>query len=125
MTLSTDQKVAEEVWGWTYITNEKLVYGGYWRKGPPGCRSRRSGNIGAIRREVHSWEGFGRTVEAMADRKLTLDMHPHECEMVRGRTLGFMQENGIEASRVECNPYNETSIIEATHLAALEAIEND
>ena len=65
-----------------------------------------------LQKQVLSWQGFGRTVEVMAERDLVLITHPD---------IGFCEAglSAYDGGRVHNIELRE--LIEATHLAALEA----
>ena len=91
-------EVAEKVWGWDLESWSDYS----------DCLT--------IGQEVNSWQGFGRTVEAMEEREFSL----------------IKSEAGIEFYNVFKSaeviiepPAKANDIITATHLAALEALKND
>lgn len=69
--------------------------------------------------EVNSWQGFGRTVEAM--EKFTL------CLQIHNGWVKFKPQTHIEQNRNIAPPHflDSQKLITATHLAALEALKND
>lgn len=106
MTNSQCIEVVEKVWGWKRT-------GGKWRDYPENNIWEDSkGSIirywdglamTSIEQCVNSWTGFGRTVEAMAEKGLYFD----------SKNTG------------DWNPEEPKTLIEATHLAALEAIKSE
>lgn len=126
MTLSNEQciEIAEKVWGLSLLDLAQLRFdeGGY---APPESLEYIENYTTQL---VNSWKGFGRTVEAMADMP---------CEFSRGFVFSA---DGIEVEFSRCvgqkgkeggyaptfqsgiHMYIDVSIIEATHLAALEAV---
>ena len=102
--LTNDQciQVAEKVWGWV---------GEFWSEDawetPDG-----NGWIGKINDEVNSWSGFGRTVEAIAERKVYFI----------GNGFYWWNDFGHQSVSIEWKSEKPLEIIEATHLAALEAV---
>ena len=131
--LTNDQciQVAEKVWGWN-IQKEQLKDQGSnycdidnWLKG-----------------KVNSWSGFGKTVEAMAERGYFIKLKPSiirdipeqrfermgvefikpprsKDENLKYGVAGFQLPNMVESVQ-----RYRTYLIEATHLAALEAIKS-
>ena len=97
-------EVAEKVWGWESLEE-------YDKWGSPGddVPIGMHWSIDAIEREIESWSGFGRTVEAMAGK----DQYQFAVDT---RVL-------LEAFIVGAIPKEE--LWERTHLAALEAIKNN
>ncbi len=90
-------EVAEKVWGWDSHSDEFI-----------------EGDEQALKKEVNSWQGFGRTVEAMDKTKTGLK------KLMRFRKLALIAMDEMIAG--------ETSIskgIETTHLAALEAVRKE
>jgi len=116
--------VAEKVWGWTrneygnwcesdghetYIIDSSA---GDWDK--------------QLEKQVNSWQGFGRTVEAMAKKGSQLCIEYDDkwgCD-----ELGFSYKAEFYAIKENINsdgswnPMEPKTLIEATHLAALEAL---
>ncbi|HSG62292.1 MAG TPA: hypothetical protein VLA24_12760, partial [Pseudomonadales bacterium] len=68
-----------------------------------------------LKNVLYSWEGFGRTVEAMAKQGLRFRISE------TGRVV-FWSEFRCGKPNV---PWAIDGLIEATHLAALEAVKND
>ena len=99
MTLTNDQciQVAEKVWGWEIAHKDSMliVKNNHWDKVDTVIPMSQINSI------VNSWSGFGRTVEGMAEKGLYFD----------SKNLG------------DWNPEKPRTLIEATHLAALEAVE--
>jgi hypothetical protein len=102
--LTKDQciEVAEKVWGWEFDatrSNLNILY------------------LCGIQNQVNSWQGFGRTVEAMAD-----DFH------FASDTLFVWFERKGRAGYFSAPLFSKTMNMEdftqATHLAALEAMKN-
>ena len=91
-------EVAEKVWGWTYNQiGDNHCFGSeedsWWGE-----------NI--VQQKVNSWSGFGRTVEAMVE---------HLGYDVKHRLASIIDAWGYDYEGTK-------GLIEATHLAALEAI---
>jgi len=104
-------EVAEKVWGW------KLVPTNF--DDPEGTKVWVDDNnnvhptfgIGdKALREVNSWQGFGRTMEAMRGHP---ERHTFHIKL-QVATTGYLAEST-----------GQSILFEATHLAALEAITND
>ena len=110
--------VAEKVWGWRINGNGIILK-------PCGTISVTAITVDELRKDVNSWSGFGRTVGAMAERFLYLSLHPTECEFVEALTVSFVRSDSTTASTMCYNPKNSESVIEATHLAALEAVRQE
>ncbi|KKN38552.1 hypothetical protein LCGC14_0752470 [marine sediment metagenome] len=109
MTLEQITAVAEEVWGW-----DKHSSPGLWfdlNRVESKLRT-----LDDLKLELESWSGFGRTVEAMADREFVL---------LIDNTPGFVKlKPNLISYSYEGGPVPKLTakeIIEATHLAALEA----
>ena len=115
MTLSNEQciAVAEEVWGLDSYQQDREYQNHQWY----GHDSFPFEDF--IKAEVLSWSGFGRTLEAMAERFLYLSLHPTECEFVAGLTVSFVRSDSTTAATMIYDPKDSNSLIEATHLAAL------
>jgi len=109
-------KVAEKVWGWERHNLILLWDGSYTH------------NLKEIREQIESWQGFGRTVEAMHEGKwLLLDALMVPPCGNRRHTLSFFSDGaGVFYPLDEHGwiPGNPTTLIKATHLAALEAIKD-
>ena len=88
--------VAEEVWGWRINGNGIILK-------PCGTISVTAITVDELRKDVNSWQGFGRTVEAMAKREILFKTLPNILST-------YLAGN----STIEW-------LFEATHLAALEA----
>jgi len=69
-----------------------------------------------IKAEVNSWQGFGRTVEAMAEKKWVLSDSPD------GGLCLFSHLGKTRNLDLKDDYNNPKKLIEATHLAALEAL---
>ena len=137
-------EVAEKVWGWKVSPYNDDDIAIRWTEG-----TFEDGELGGISAkqvffsEFNSWEGFGRTVEAMAGRKYFPILNPSR-EDVPG--LGKMErmqvifiypsyskgdsvlsgEANFQVKRlVEYTPQFVDYLIEATHLAALEALKEE
>ena len=99
MTNSQCIEVAEKLWGWT-------LSGPAFKDFPKLD----------LESECNSWSGFGRTVEAMADRKWTFN------------ALCVGKPSMVQFISTEHDnspfPKHHESLIEATHLSALEAIKS-
>ena len=70
--------------------------------------------------EVNSWQGFGRTVEAMFDKDILFGM-----EFIienRGKELAFKPNSKCEKYPVIWDGFDPKELIPATHLAAMEAL---
>ena len=110
MTNSQCIEVAEKVWGWERdvrgIAPNTITY-----YGPETGTLKREDKID---QEVNSWQGFGRTVEAMAERGI----------LFQGTTFAMQGSVGIKhiPIRVPDAVNLIRNLIEATHLAALEAL---
>lgn len=119
--LNTDQciEIAEKVWGWKELPNgdyaetwnQKHFYGT-----EPAVKTYSIREI--VNEQILSWQGFGRTVEAMQERQLYFQMP--------GGWVSFRSEDDIKrySGMINLKPYYLASgkIITATHLAALEAL---
>jgi len=80
-----------------------------------------------LQHEIHSWKGFGKTVEAMSDSGWILTEYCDGADY--NPAIGFYNPNGPIGNHQRIAWYNEpdlfrNSFIEATHLAALEAIKD-
>lgn len=71
---------------------------------------------------VNSWQGFGRTVEAMAEKDFILATMDYN---VAGSDLMFVCPGTSRDSIIDWDGSKPASLIEATHLAALEAVKNE
>lgn len=109
MTNSQYIEVAEKLWGWEeganntvnrkpYVKGVKRVYDFY--------------ELGKL---VLSWQGFGRTLEAMAKRKAYFI----------GKGFYWWNEYGHQSVSVEWKSEQPLELIEATHLSALEAVREE
>lgn len=125
MTLSNDQiiQVAKKVWGFDSIYECLSVIAELgdldrMTRLPVGSEQRNSLQAKCLSREIESWQGFGRTLEAMRKRKMELEIIRHSGG---GRVFRFTQANG----RIIHPGFVATIIgeIPATHLAALDALE--
>ena len=97
-------KVVTEIWGWIYLEE-------YKKWGSPGddIPIGMHWSADALTREAFSWKGFGKTVEAMAEKDLT------DSQLVAYRFAAVdILDIGISKSKEE--------YWERVHLAALEAI---
>ena len=117
--LTTDQciEIAEKVWG-AKVTEMNAGGAKYpmWYLTPNDLVSH-----SFLVQEVNSWQGFGRTVEAMDAKDWTLEECCSEERYELGDVLSFAKdEKVIQILRDEI--YRPRDLIEATHLAALEAI---
>jgi len=118
MTDSQYIEVAEKVWGWTRLTEQnfkKWCIRKVWDAGlmthVDEVNMSSYGKL-SLQKQVNSWTGFGRTVDAMADKLYFLDV-------VKGQ-FGFYQHRSDECP--DFHKIDTTILIEATHLAALEAL---
>ena len=108
-------EIAEKVWGWDKST---LIFNGY-----PLWRNLKSSEDGiwedALPKEVLSWTGFGRTVEGMVGYQF----------IAKGDGCGFckkpIRKHEIVWHNYDYSNRDRTELIEATHLAALDAIKNN
>jgi len=126
MTLTNEQciQVAEKVWGWKRKAEDKATAnkeGMPPRWIEPGSDPLKSinrlYNAWQLKHEIESWSGFGRTVEAMAEKKLNFLVEPSS-------VMFWSADRSIQfAVPYTRNPFNKEHFIEATHLAALEAID--
>ena len=121
MTLSTEQCIeVAEMWGW----KRKNFDAGYistkvdeeWWVDERGKRKFIAGGP-RLKQEVNSWQGFGRTLEAMADKLNIVSIHEYR-KFVKS-VISAITES------VWSRPFHFKHFIEATHLAALEAINNE
>ena len=145
MTLSNDQciAVAKKVWGWTNdgrywfdCEGEMIWMPGRGSKLPVSWIYTGEGSTGEdegpiVLRDVFvlSWQGFGRTVEAMAERKLNLEINringawPERRVVFVMSTTEMVTTDGHEFTGWPQN-LQDNNLIEATHLAALEAVKS-
>ncbi len=106
-------EVAEKVWGWYEDTRGSASR--LWRSIDPDTGGGQLFDIDELKEEVNSWQGFGKTVEAMAERNLYL--------LVVGRAIHFKNPNDsfiMANTRVQI--IDTEKLIEATHLTALEMV---
>ncbi len=108
MTLTNEQsiEIAEEVWGWK---PETIAGRKVWRESSLG------GYTADLHYIVNSWQGFGRTVEAMLTRD---DLSPIQTFKLFDTFVRIL----LSWLR---NEINLQSFWESTHLAALEAIRKE
>lgn len=109
--------VAEQVWGMKTL-NEEGVIG--WRDD-----SIVGITLIGLMQEVFSWQGFGRTVEAMAERKLYCENSLFGSNVHAPYTVYFTTESGFHKGEADYIPADPKSLIEATHKAALEALKDE
>ena len=114
--LTNDQciEIAEKVWGWPMVQVKGTI--DLWHID----LSDDMYDIHSIRNKVNSWSGFGRTVEAMAEN----GWYFQEVDFWKTVHLGFVGDSA-EKFCVEWDPEKPKELIEATHLAALEAITHE
>lgn len=110
MTNSQHIEVAEKVWGWNPADCP------YYKK-VAELLSDNDDNFKVeatdlLRAEVNSWAGFGRTVEAMAEKGLYFFNIPNEIRHTDYRKVIFNKLSDRDIKK----------LIEATHLAALEEL---
>lgn len=98
MTNSQCIEVVEKVWGWEHTYDPKVPYPTHFFKSPNNDSFI---GIERFKEQLNSWTGFGRTVEAMAERGIQFKQ--------------LMQMTGLHGG----------SVIEAAHLVALEAIKDE
>lgn len=106
-------EIAEKVWGWPTIQ-------GYW----VNPETEKPVFNDGLREEVNSWQGFGRTVEAMAEKGWAFSelCGPTEEDLNNGDRLSFHKFSDDIFYPLEWDNCVPKSLIEATHLAALEAL---
>jgi len=114
----TDEQYIQvmELWGW------KLIEGDWyqptpntdWPKGLKVCTA------AGIKSEVNSWSGFGRTVEAMAEKDKYLYIND-KWDLCFYDGPFSVNEDGSDLLTFAKEDLN--SMIQATHLAALESID--
>lgn len=127
-------RVAQEVWGWKLDpTKSRFVKGGDGFKITPVY-------LCDISNEVFSWAGLGRTLEAMAERKYFPMFNPSRVDVMNEKMERMSVEfiypaysesdsvlrgvAGFQLERLVRNvPQFKNMLIEATHQAALEALE--
>ncbi len=129
MTNSQCIEVAEKVWGWNNLPGIK----------PMNEWSELQRDPEYLKKQVNSWQGFGRTVEAMAYRGYFLLFEPSINKRGNGDRYERMNIEFIKPARAEKEKMNRgiagfqladnmvsnvglfiEYIIKATHLAALE-----
>ena len=117
-------EVAEKVWGWKCKPREDR--GWYIFSGIDKFNYEYTYPIDWLRDEVNSWQGFGRTVEAMFGKG--------KCVYISKwiSHVGFncmdtmcMDKNHISDEMIDDELEFPEHLWEATHLAALEAMKND
>ena len=113
MTNSQYIEVAEKVWGWNPIPLDSQNW--TTSKGLDTRFLRHLSSRWNIEDEVNSWQGFGRTVEAMAKNWGPHDVGPMQILIAK------FKDN---LARFILNQQDVDELIEATHLAALEAIDD-
>lgn len=110
MTLSNSQciEVAEKVWK-VKLNEDKIAF---YKQYPPYP-------LIYIKEEVNSWQGFGRTVEAMASK--------YSMRFLGDRFAGYQGSHEVKTYSIEQPEHWEDmkSLIPATHLAALEAVKKE
>lgn len=107
-------EIVDKLWGWNAKKVEsEWVYSDAYKHTGNGFTKEQW-----LKGEVNSWQGFGRTVEAMAGKKWVFtDGEFYLC---------FLSHIGKQVPIVVIDDWNDPkNLIEATHLAALEAIAND
>lgn len=118
MTLSTDQciEVAEKIHNYSITWGKDGYAKVVWMEG--GQRFEEFMTDEQIADEVLSWSGFGRTLEGMAEKGFRL---------IGNGADGFQFEsNSCFWGSPEFGPFDRpTDLIQATHLNALEAIQED
>ena len=121
MTLTNDQCIQiAELWGWYEDTRGKSDR--LWRSISPDTGGGQLFNIDELKEEVNSWSGFGRTVEAMGGKGFFL----RTCDYnVSGSDLEFYTPASAKSEIIDWWGTIPTSLIKATHLAALEAVNNE
>lgn len=110
MTHSQYIEVAENIWGWKFQSHEPI-------EGTDSLiRIDVNEWVGltGLRNDVNSWIGFGRTVEAMADKLNRVSIHDYR-KFVKS-VISAITES------MWSRPFHFKHLIEATHLAALEAM---
>lgn len=114
-------KVAEKLWKWKHVGPSSVRLDTWLSPGSEPHLYHQSYSIDDLKREVNSWQGFGRTVEAMFDKDILFGM-----EFIienRGRELAFRPNSKCKTYPVIWDGEDPNELIEATHLAALEARE--
>ncbi len=104
-------QIAEKIWGWKKDTD---TLGFTTWSGGITLHA-----ISTLKREVNSWQGFGRTVEALSERGW--DFGADDGVVLFQRDHG----NQVHESFYVVSPFKKEQFIEATHLAALEVKKDD
>jgi len=112
------ENVAKRVWRWTVSRPTKYrlrwsygaVDGGEYYNDQFIC-------------EVNSWQGFGRTVEAMTESGFTLDIDCIESHF--SKCIGQDKDNEPIYVYGDCLFVDAGGIIKATHQAALDAVKGE
>ena len=107
------KEVAETVWG---MPSEDPTRGPYWEE--------------YLVQEINSWDGFGRTVEAMEKRKWHLEINRIETAWLERRVEFVASINDGATSQGHkfiSFPQNiiENNLIKATHQAALDVVKEE
>ena len=127
--MTNDQRiaVAEEVWGWTRLTEEN--FSDWCTREVWELRiithideaNRDSWGKDSLPERVKSWQGFGRTVEAMAEMNNMIEINSCLIIFKSGDTHSPRGKSLL----LEVDESYSQRIIEHTHLAALDAVREE
>jgi len=114
------KEVAENVWGWTPLTEDNFgefcSKKAFYLKLATHLSGRSIWSEEGVKKEVNSWAGFGKTVEAMAERYVMRylgDRFAGYCGDEVVRTFIIKQPEGWSDMK---------ALIKSTHAAALDAV---